>query len=205
MYEQCAPRPALIIIDIQQQFSEGGRLGVPGSGRVLEPIEELICSARVGRAPVIWTAYRLPSEAVLGRTSRRLGVTGLHVGEQAGLILEPSHEHGDIVVDKPRQSAFFGTALESHLRAFGVDTVVICGWTANSCVLSTAFDAAARDFDVVVVPEATWAMPIPPMDDAAGYSAGAVVEASMAFVRWSLGRTMSTEQASLFLGGGTTI
>lgn len=198
-------QPALVIIDIQRQFAEGGQLGVPGSNRVLKPLAELLSSARTGGVPVVWTAFRLPTERVLGRSSlanmRRLGVTGLHVGPDAELLLTPSSEHSDLVIDKPRHSAFFGTPLESHLRALGVDTVVICGWTANVCVLATAFDAAARDFDVVVVPEATWAMPIPETGGQPGLEAQAVVDTSMALVRWSLGRTMSAGAAQLLLEG----
>lgn len=197
--ELSLPRPALIIIDIQKQFADGGRLGVAGADRVFGPLDQLVRAARCGGAPVVWTAYRLPTSRVLGRTSSRLGIDGLHVGEQAELLITP--EAGDIVLDKPRQSAFYGTPLESYLRALGVDTVVICGWTANSCVLATSFDAAARDLDVVVVPDATWAMPIPENEKSPGISAEEVVAASMAFVRWSLGKTFSTEAAVALLKG----
>ena len=189
----------MIVVDVQRQFAEGGQLGVSGSDRVFGPIAELVRAARKGGAPVVWTAYRLPTDRVLGRTSRRLGIKGLHVGEKAELLQAPDER--DIVLDKPRQSAFYGTPLEPYLRALEVDTVVICGWTANSCVLATSFDAAARDLDVVVVPDASWAMPIPPSEDGRGMDAAAVVDAAMAFVRWSLGTTLSTLAAVELLEG----
>lgn len=37
--------------------------------------------------------------------------------------------------------------------------VVLTGLTTNTCVLATAFDAAARDFEVVVQ-DLTWARPV---------------------------------------------
>jgi len=197
--ESSRPRAALIIIDIQRQFADGGRFGVEGADRVFGPLDQLVRAARSGGAPVVWTAYRLPTDRVLGRASRRWGIEGLHVGEHADLLLAP--EAGDIVLDKPRQSAFYGTPLEPYLRALQVDTVVICGWTANVCVLATSFDAAARDLDVVVVPDATWAMPIPASEESPGIDAEEVVASSMAFVRWSLGKTFSTEAAVALLKG----
>lgn len=194
-------RPALVVIDLQPQFVEGGRLGVTGSDRVLPNVHRLVAAARAGGAPVVWTAFRVPSPRVLGRTSRRLAVEDLHVGDAAGLLPDLPVDEEDLVIEKPRQSAFVGTALEQHLRALDVDAVVICGLTTNSCVLATAIDAAARDLDVVVVADATWAMPIPEAEGAASMSAEEVVSAALSFVRWSLGRTVATPEAEGLLSG----
>lgn len=196
-----APATALLVIDLQRQFAEGGRLGVTGSGSIMANVHRLVAAARSGGVPVVWTAFRVPSPRVLGRTSRRLGVTDLHVGADADLLPDLPVAPEDLIVDKPRQSAFLGTALDQHLRALGVGSLVICGLTTNSCVLATAIDAAARDLDVAVVSDATWAMPIPATDGAAAMPADAVVAAALAFVRWSLGRTVTTEVAVPMLAG----
>jgi biuret amidohydrolase len=61
---------------------------------------------------------------------------------------------------KKRLSAFYPTDLEFLLRQLGVRNLVIDGTLTDCCVLNTAFDAANRDFRVVV-----------PRDVAAGMSA----------------------------------
>lgn len=60
---------------------------------------------------------------------------------------------------KKRLSGFYPTDLEFLLRNLDVDTVVLTGTFTDACVLSTAFDAANRDFRVIV-----------PRDIVAGYS-----------------------------------
>lgn len=60
---------------------------------------------------------------------------------------------------KKRLSGFYPTDLEFLLKNLDVDNVVLTGTFTDACVLSTAFDAANRDFRVIV-----------PRDIVAGYS-----------------------------------
>lgn len=60
-------------------------------------------------------------------------------------------EYGDILIEKPRQSPFYATALEGALRARDIQFVVVAGVTTNCCVDCTIRDAAMRDFDVLVL------------------------------------------------------
>ncbi|MSO42028.1 MAG: cysteine hydrolase [Solirubrobacterales bacterium] len=60
---------------------------------------------------------------------------------------------------KKRLSSFYPTDLEFLLRQMGVANLIIDGTLTDCCVLNTAFDAANRDFRVVV-----------PRDVAAGMS-----------------------------------
>ena len=69
----------------------------------------------------------------------------------------------DEIVLKPRHSAFFGTALEALLDDHRIDTLVIVGVSAESCVWMTACDAHTRGFELVI-----------PADTLAGASAAAV-------------------------------
>jgi len=54
-----------------------------------------------------------------------------------------------------QNSAFVGTGLESHLRANGIEALVIAGLTTDHCVSSTARMAANLGFRVTVVADAT--------------------------------------------------
>ena len=55
---------------------------------------------------------------------------------------------------RPRWGAFHATDLELHLRDLGVTTLILCGLSFTTGVRATVFEASARDFRVVVVPDA---------------------------------------------------
>lgn len=60
-------------------------------------------------------------------------------------------EEEDLVVSgKKRLSPFFATDLEMLLRNMHVSTVVFNGGMTDCCIINAAFDAANRDFRVVV-------------------------------------------------------
>ena len=58
---------------------------------------------------------------------------------------------GDYSVIKPRWSAFFHTELDLILRRLGVRTVILTGTTTPNCVRTTAYDANALEYNVVVL------------------------------------------------------
>ena len=60
---------------------------------------------------------------------------------------------------KPKHSAFLASPLPILLAKLGVRRLCLTGMTADSCVLATALDANAREFEVVVALEAVAAMP----------------------------------------------
>ncbi|HUY15970.1 MAG TPA: isochorismatase family cysteine hydrolase, partial [Acidimicrobiales bacterium] len=59
----------------------------------------------------------------------------------------------EIVVQKSRSSAFWGTNLDQILKSNAVTSVVVTGLTTEGCVESTARDAQFNDYYVVVAPE----------------------------------------------------
>ena len=67
--------------------------------------------------------------------------------------LQPRPE--DIVLPKPRYSAFFNTALDSMLRARGIRTLVFTGIATNVCVESTLRDGFFLEYFGVVLDDAT--------------------------------------------------
>ncbi|WP_422698380.1 cysteine hydrolase family protein [Desulfofarcimen acetoxidans] len=58
---------------------------------------------------------------------------------------------GDYTIIKPRWSAFFQTELDLILRRLGISTVVLIGTTTPNCIRTTAYDAIALDYEVVIV------------------------------------------------------
>jgi nicotinamidase-related amidase len=62
----------------------------------------------------------------------------------------------DVLVPKRHPSAFFGTPLVSYLIDRQVDTLVITGATTSGCVRSSAVDAFAYNFRVIVPSDAVY-------------------------------------------------
>lgn len=63
---------------------------------------------------------------------------------------------GDELLDtKRRLSAFYPTDLDFLLRQMGVKTVIFTGINVDCCVLNSAFDAANRNYRVVVLKDVT--------------------------------------------------
>ncbi|TBU75945.1 cysteine hydrolase family protein [Phytopseudomonas daroniae] len=58
---------------------------------------------------------------------------------------------GEIVVDKPGNSAFYATDLEHILRARHIRNLILLGVTTDVCVSSTMRDANDRGFDCVLL------------------------------------------------------
>jgi nicotinamidase-related amidase len=63
-------------------------------------------------------------------------------------------ERADMVIVKPRVSAFYATNLEAALRARRIERVVIAGVSSSWAVQAAARDAHDRDYQVVVVEDA---------------------------------------------------
>ena len=55
---------------------------------------------------------------------------------------------------KPRWDAFYGTALEKHLRELAITTVVVVGCNFPNCPRATIYGASMRDFRTVMIADA---------------------------------------------------
>jgi nicotinamidase-related amidase len=64
----------------------------------------------------------------------------------SALIDEIAPVSGEWQYDKPGQSAFYATSLESDLRHAGIDTLLFTGVTTECCVLATYRQAADMGF-----------------------------------------------------------
>src|SRR5438105_10310886 len=125
-------RAALINVDMQNLFAEGGWPAAPGGLAVLARINRLAAVCRQAGILVIHTSHVLRPDGsnmgVLAEVAPPVREGMLTKGSRsaalhAGLV----HDAHDILLDKPRFGAFHGTDLELILRTHGIETVVISG------------------------------------------------------------------------------
>src|SRR5205807_4796375 len=149
-------RTALIVVDMQNDFvSEGGSLLVPDAKGTVPNIQRLLELARTSDMRVVFSQdthdERDPEWEIWPEHARR-GTWGWQIVDE----LQPRED--ELVVQKVRYDAFYGTSLDHMLRQWGVDTLVICGTVANICVHYTAASAALRWYRVVIPRDAVSAL-----------------------------------------------
>lgn len=161
-------RTALIIQDLQNDvIAEGGAFaesGAPQHAQTQNVVENVMGLAEVARrsgTPVIHVWYIVEE----GASGLKLNAALFQGVKDANALvrgtwgaspvegLEP--QGGDFVVEKMRMNAFYGTRLDTLLRALGVETVVITGAWTNMSIEHTARHGADAGYRVVVCSDGT--------------------------------------------------
>jgi nicotinamidase-related amidase len=149
-------RTALINVDLQNFFVNS----TDGALELLERINRVSVACRGAGIPIIHTAHVLRPDGsnigLLGEMVPDIKEGLLNKGAttaalHAGLAVEP----GDIILEKPRFGAFYGTDLELILRSRGIDTVIVSGISTDVCCDTTTREANARDFKVLFLSDGT--------------------------------------------------
>lgn len=170
---------ALIIVDMQNAYaSPGGYLDlagfdISGAAPAIEKIKEAADAARAAGMPVIFFQNGWDPDYVQAggpgspnwhksnalKTMRQRpelhGQLLAKGGWDYELVQALPPQPGDIVVEKPRYSAFFNTNLDSLLRARGIRSLVFTGIATNVCVESTLRDGFFLEYFGVVLHDAT--------------------------------------------------
>lgn len=148
---------ALIIVDMQNDFvHQDGVLFSQSSRSIIEPIKNLITKAREKNVRIIFT-----KDTHFQDDPIEFPIWGKHVvkGEWGWeIITELKPEHNDIIIEKLRYDAFFGTPLDHILRMYGIKNLVITGTVANICVLHTVSSARLNSYNVIVPVDAISAL-----------------------------------------------
>ncbi len=153
-------RTALLNIDLQNCFVEGSPIAAPDGLVILERVNRLAAACRDTGILVIHASIVTRPDGsnlgVLGQFSPPAREGILHKDRHSaalhsGLKIDP----GDILLEKPRFGAFYGTDLELILRQRGIDTLIISGVATNVCCETTAREAAVRDFKVFFLSDGT--------------------------------------------------
>ena len=126
-------KPALLVIDIQNEFFDINQACSDSLKSAIEYINAAIGLFRKKNLPIVVIQHKDEEQGLVP------GKPGFDVPKS--VKLEPQ----DIRIVKTYGNSFTKTGLVEKLREFQVDTVIVSGFCAEYCVLSTY--RGAQDFD----------------------------------------------------------
>jgi ureidoacrylate peracid hydrolase len=160
-------KTALVVIDLQNVFMLPGMpVEVPTAREIVPNVNKLAAAMRKAGGQVLWVKMSLEGQSAswrvffdgdprpATRAELRPGAHGFEL--YADLDVQPQ----DPVLVKHRFSAFIqgSSDIDRHLRAAGIDTVVIVGTLTNVCCESSARDAMMLNYRLVFVADANAAL-----------------------------------------------
>lgn len=188
------PSDALLVVDVQNDFCEGGALGVAGGTGVAENVASLLSGDHGYRYVVATRDMHIDPGAHFSETPDFVDTWPVHCVQGspgARLREELDDAHFDAVFDKGAYEAAYsgfegsdsaGTSLAEWLRGHDVSSVDIVGIATDHCVRATAEDALKEGFMTSVLANLTAAV-----DPKRGKSALKELAAKRALIRGELG------------------
>jgi nicotinamidase-related amidase len=166
-------RPALLVVDVTHEFVgdrpepilESIKRFPNSCGEVawsaMERIRDLLSVCREHGVPVFYT------KGMDDRNATTRGAWGWKkaAGAESRIKSNPIGNHipdliapgpGELVIQKTKPSAFFGTPLASYLTHHRVDTVLVTGTTTSGCIRGTVLDAFSNNFRPIVIEDAVF-------------------------------------------------
>ncbi|WP_431108803.1 isochorismatase family protein [Variovorax paradoxus] len=146
-----APRRALVVIDVQNEYFEGGGLPIeyPPVEQSLPNIAKAMDAAYAAGTPVVVVRHHAPKGAPVFQADT-------HNGE---LHPEVARRPRDHLVTKAFPSVFTGTDFADWLGRHEIDTLSVAGYMTQNCDASTVFEAMHRGLNVEFLSDATGALP----------------------------------------------
>ncbi len=151
-------RPALVIIDMNNGFTDPASPLVCDLDDTIEAIRRLLEAARRADVPVVYTTVsysegdKAVAKAFIDKVPVLLtlaaGTRWVEIDER--IAPRPSEP----VLNKLFASAFFGTSFASLLASHGCDSVIVTGASTSGCVRATAVDVLQYGYRPVVPREA---------------------------------------------------
>ncbi len=163
---------ALVVVDVQNDFCEGGSLAVAGGAAVAGRIGELLADRDHTRYGVVVATldHHIDPGDHFSANPDFVDSWPVHcvVGE-TGVEFHPALQPRpfDAVFRKGEHTAAYsgfegrdaqGEPLAHYLQARGVDQVDVCGLATDHCVRATALDAASSGFRTEVLLDLTAAV-----------------------------------------------
>lgn len=156
---------ALILVDLQNDFLEGGALGAPNSNSILSAVNRYVTLFEDEQLPIIATrdwhppnhisfimrGGKWPPHCIMGTHGAEFPKE-LKLPRQARIVSKASDPERDAY------SGFDGTDLNEGLNSLNVRDLFICGIATEYCVKSTVMDALRNGFRTVLLVDAVAAI-----------------------------------------------
>src|SRR5262245_15762937 len=174
------PNEALIVVDVQNDFCEGGALAVPGANAIIAVVNRLVgrfdhvaltqdwhppghasfASAWSGGTPFSTVQFPYgpqtlwPDHCVQGTPGAEFH-SELNTGKAEVIVRKGFHRGIDSYSAFRENDRMTRTGLDGYLKARGFTRLIFCGLALDYSVAWSAIDARHAGFHVAIVPEAT--------------------------------------------------
>lgn len=132
-------QPALLVIDVQKEFFKNNPVAAQSLNEAIEYINAGIALFREKGLPVICIQHQDEAEKLAP------GEEGFDLPEALNILPTDLHIH------KTYSNSFNKTPLLDKLQELGVDTVILTGFCAEYCVLSTYRGAEDVDLTPIIL------------------------------------------------------
>lgn len=141
------PKPALIVIDLQNDYFADGKFPLWNSEATLNNIESAIGKAKAKGIPIVLVQHIANAGKGIAPFFNE-GTSGAAVHPR---ILAAAADAP--VVIKEFADGFHDTTLEATLAQLGIDELMICGMMTQNCITHTAISRSADKYKVSVLPD----------------------------------------------------
>jgi nicotinamidase-related amidase len=135
----------LLIVDIQNDYFDGGAMPLVGADRAVAAAEGVLASFRQAGDPVVHVQHIWDDPEA---TFMRPGSRGVDIHD----AVRP--RSSETVITKDNPNAFLGTRLAQLLGELATQELVVLGMMTSMCVDSTVRAAAELGYDVTLVHDA---------------------------------------------------
>lgn len=151
MSDTRSPRRALVVIDVQNEYFEGGGLPIehPPIAQTLPNIARAMDAAKASGVPVV----------VVQHTAGRGAPIFDKGSERSQLHPEIARRGHDLHLEKSMASVFSNPGFAEWLARERIDTLAITGYMTHNCDASTIFEAAHRGLKVEWLHDASGSLP----------------------------------------------
>jgi len=132
-------KAALLVIDIQNEFFNISQVCTDSLKSAIQYVNAAIALFRKKNLPVIAVQHKSVEEDLVP------GKPGFDIPDSVKL------KSGDLRIVKTYGNSFNNTGLTEKLRGLGVDTVILTGFCAEQCVLSTYKGAEDLNFKPIIL------------------------------------------------------
>ncbi|HAZ00914.1 MAG: isochorismatase [Bacteroidetes bacterium GWA2_40_14] len=136
---------ALLIIDVQNDYFDGGKNPLVGPELAVQKVAQLLTRFREQNLPRIFIQHisRNPEASFFAPNT-------------PGIEIHPAIKPttNERIIQKQVPNSFIGTGLFDYLKSLNIGRLVICGMMTHMCVDATVRAAKDLGFDVLVIADA---------------------------------------------------